>query len=707
MAIELSSAESLRKALSDPAIIQGNAFEIIQEITRLAVGANEESLLQEMVLRALEHRDAFGSSKPILDTLVRRVGLFPYLQPQGLSLADQIAYEFHRPSNMGEDVVFHRPQAQVYRALMQGDNVILSAPTSFGKSLIIDAVIAAGSFRNVLIIVPTIALIDETRRRLAERFSGMFKVITHASQSVSERNIFVFTQERAIDFEGLTNVDFFVVDEFYKLTPGRDEDERCSVLNQVFYRLVKTHAQFYLLGPNILSLSGQLHERLSYKFLLEQYHTVVSQVHDMSGRGKPLPRMIELCRTLSEPTIIFCGSPGRARDVAKEMIEAGLGYESEEGTVAARWLAQHYHSDWHFSQAISRGIGVHHGRIPRALAQYVVRAFDSGHIKWLVCTSTLIEGVNTKAKNIIILDNKINREAIDLFTFNNIKGRSGRMGKHFIGDVYLFHEPPENKLPFVDVPAFTQSDDAPDSLLIQIDKEELTDKSRRRLESFSKQRHLSYEVLRSNKGIAPSDQIQLAREIEQNPRRYSLSLSWSGIPTVLQVQFIAGLMWEHFNGAHLARGSVVSAKQLAFMINGLRNRPTVRDLIQGQLGYNNNADAVVQQVLDFLRLWAGFHFPRLLRAIERIQRDVLGRLRYPFGDYSYFASQVESQFLDPAITALDEYGVPLELARKLAGILRPDGDVDLALDRVKHLNVGRLSLDQFEKGLLLDAQKHI
>ena len=119
---------------------------------------------------------------------------------------------------------------------------------------------------------------------------------------------------------------------------------------------------------------------------------------------------------------------------------------------AAGWVAENYHPDWHFVKALRKGIGVHHGRIPRALAHYVVSAFNSDAIRFLVCTSTLIEGVNTKAKNVIIYDDKINKKSIDFFTFNNIKGRSGRMGQHYIGHVYLFNPAPTDPLPFVDIP---------------------------------------------------------------------------------------------------------------------------------------------------------------------------------------------------------------------------------------------------------------
>lgn len=48
-------------------------------------------------------------------------------------------------------------------------------------------------------------------------------------------------------------------------------------------------------------------------------------------------------------------------------------------------------------------------------------------------------------------------------------------------------------------------------------------------------------------------------------------------------------------------------------------------MIQSQVDYWGDADTAVQQVLDFLRLWANFNFPRLLRGLNRIQKDVFTR----------------------------------------------------------------------------------
>lgn len=237
-----------------PDRIQEAPFEVLRDLSALtnrAASVDEYSPeAQRAILYALENRRHFGRFEEVLMGLVRANGLYPYLDERMLLQRDALAYEAHRPLGI-TDVVFHREQAEVYSRLIAGESVILSAPTSFGKSLIIDALIASENYRNIVVIVPTIALIDETRRRLASRFSGVFKIITHSSQQRDERNVFVMTQERVLDIEWAQGeVDLFVIDEFYKLDPRRDSD-RSMLLNQAFYSLARTGAQFYMLGPSI------------------------------------------------------------------------------------------------------------------------------------------------------------------------------------------------------------------------------------------------------------------------------------------------------------------------------------------------------------------------------------------------------------------------------------------------------------------------
>jgi hypothetical protein len=702
------SLNEIKRRLAEPVNINGDGFAILQALCSYVSTPDTEHRAHDVLLRALEHREAFGEAAVVLDGLVRQVGLFPYLEPDELGLADNIAFEFHRPLNMDEDgVVFHRVQAQVYTLLMNGDNVVLSAPTSFGKSLIIDAIVASGKYQNIAVVVPTIALIDETRRRLS-RFSNQFKIITHNSQKRGDRNLFIMTQERILDQPNIEPLDFFVIDEFYKLQPRHEDSERSYLLNEAFYRLYKTDAQFYLLGPNIRGLDLSLAERLQFRFIKTDYKTVASDVRHVDAEDDDIDALVGLCSSLNEPTLIYCSSPARVRAVATALLE--LGRTEPALKSAVDWIGEEYDPDWLFAKALARGIGIHHGKLPRTLSQFVVRAFNDGLVRFLICTSTLIEGVNTKAKNVIIFDNKIARRKFDFFTYNNILGRSGRMFQHFVGHVYIFHAPPADELPFIDIPAFTQPDDAPDSLLMQLDEQDLRPAARERLAKLSRDGELDLETLRMGKGIDPAAQIELAHEIRSNLGRYWPLLNWTAFPTWGQLQSVCNLIWDFLVRDARMRAGVVSGNQLAFRVNQLRQQGGASSLIKAALLQrppDKTADDVVEEAIDFLRSWANFHFPRYLMAVDRIQRAVFSKAGRRPGNFSFFAAQVENWFIDPAIMALDEYGIPIQVGQKLAALLRPDGDLDLVLGRLKQLKVNQLPLTDFERSLLEEALQYI
>lgn len=702
------NADEIKAALKDSERISDGAFDILRSVSNYVNDPDSEELGRELVLRSLEHRNQFGEFVDILDSLTREVGLFPYLAPESLNLKDAIAFEFHKPDH-DSDFVFHRVQAEVYRRLMDGDSIILSAPTSFGKSRIIDAVIDSGKFINLAIIVPTIALIDETRRRLSS-FSERFKIVSQLSQRPAEKNLFVFTAERLNAYEGLPKIDFFVIDEFYKIGAlGVDGSDRTVALNQAFYRLGKGEAQFYLLGPTIRAIPEGLETKLTCYFICTKFATVASDIFNVFDWDDEMAELVEICSELHEPTLIFCRSPKRVNEVASALLEAGVGIKSGGMSDAAEWTASHFHEDWVYSHAIARGIGLHHGKLPRSLGQLSVHSFNAGKLKFLICTSTLIEGANTCAKNVIVFDHVINRQKYDFFTFNNIKGRSGRMFEHFVGRVFLFHPPPQEDLPFVDFPSITQDGGVPDSLLVQIEKEDLSDESMERMHKIYEQDFLSLEIIRQNSTVDPVAQIALAEEISGYLPDKALKLWWGSMPNYEQLNFAVALIWRHF--VQRAKSGVFSAKQLTFKIWNLRHNPEIRarvlaELEPGQYQAESPNEAV-ERVLSFDRNWAGFEFPRLLMALSRIQRHVFQQKFDRAGNYSFFAARVEQLFRNPALIALEEYGLPLQIGEKISARFELSEDLDEAIAQIGKVEAAECGLNAFEASVLGDVQKTI
>ncbi len=129
-------------------------FHLLTAISNICT--SNADLGREFVIRALERRDDLGNEyKNIVDELAMQVGLYPYISDdaglENLSLRSAIMHAAHRADGAMEDFVLHSAQARVLRKLMSGESVILSAPTSFGKSLLIDITIAAKDFDNIVL----------------------------------------------------------------------------------------------------------------------------------------------------------------------------------------------------------------------------------------------------------------------------------------------------------------------------------------------------------------------------------------------------------------------------------------------------------------------------------------------------------------------------------------------------------------------------
>ena len=109
-----------------------------------------------------------------------------------------------------------------------------------------------------MIIVPTIALTDETRRRLYKKFAHKYKIITTTEVELAERNIFIFPQERAMNYiNKIDSIDILIIDEFYKASSDYDKSRSPSLLKAII-KLGHKSKQKYFLAPNITSIGDNV-----------------------------------------------------------------------------------------------------------------------------------------------------------------------------------------------------------------------------------------------------------------------------------------------------------------------------------------------------------------------------------------------------------------------------------------------------------------
>ncbi len=190
------------EGMDGPEVIPA-AFRILQSAA-LAVNSSEPDdpeLLQVVprISRLIERKPELEKFREAVSALARATGLWNYIDKEIADTTDLLLAESVTSDELG-GIIFHREQIEALNKLLSGENLILSAPTSFGKSLLIDALLASGKYQRVAIVLPTIALLDEFRRRLRRRFHDKFELIMHPEeQTIGERVIFLGTQERLLN----------------------------------------------------------------------------------------------------------------------------------------------------------------------------------------------------------------------------------------------------------------------------------------------------------------------------------------------------------------------------------------------------------------------------------------------------------------------------------------------------------------------------
>ncbi len=87
------------------------------------------------------------------------------------------------------------------------------------------------------------------------------------------------------------------------------------------------------------------------------------------------------------------------------------------------------------TKAAVLGIFAHHADTPQGLRLSIEHAMKVGLAKFVVCTSTLAQGVNFPLKYLIVTSTRQSAESIMVRDFQNLMGRAGRAGMHTEGSV--------------------------------------------------------------------------------------------------------------------------------------------------------------------------------------------------------------------------------------------------------------------------------
>lgn len=349
-----------------------------------------------------------------------------------------------------------------------------SAPTSMGKSFLmkmfIEEKVKSFARLNFVYLVPTKELISEVTYDLCSRLGNYLKernyrVVNHfdsiGAEDISTNFIYVMTPER-FEYLLLNNfsrkIDYLFIDEAQNISK---KDSRSTIYYRIFDLLKRQN-----IDPNVTFASPLIDNPQIYKKLVDPRNSdplkanisPVSQIYfslNSQGRFEVYDQLTStflkienldilssevalynLLNNLPGKTLVYRNSINNAVNGAK--IWYRFNEETSETNLdLSKYISKHVHPDYYLSNLVKKKIAYHFGKVPDEVRNKIEQAFREGDLDTIFCTSTLMEGVNLPADNIIIDSSGIGKRKMDEVQFKNLTGRVGRLSNSMLGNVFI------------------------------------------------------------------------------------------------------------------------------------------------------------------------------------------------------------------------------------------------------------------------------
>ena len=401
----------------------------------------------------------------------------------------------------------NRFQVDFWTALNSNQWISASAPTSAGKSFLLRLWVAEVFRKNktalVAFIVPTRALIQEFSNGFSQDVAnGVLKNVTLHSLPIEEEfaadsgHLFVFTQERLhILLSRRKDLAFtlLVVDEAQKVGDGCRGILLEQVIAECMRRSIDTQIVFaspFVENPAYLNRGVPENQRAHS---VEREVTTVTQnlLFASQKRGAPDIWNVSFVAGEKEIGVGNVTLPFRATSSAKRLSTVAFALRSPSGgnlvyangAMDAEKFAQHLsegfrdqgiaslenepriaeliklvrktiHKSYLLVHTLKHGVAFHYGNMPLLIRTEIEALFRENMLHFLVCTATLIEGINLPCKVIFLRGPTKGRgNPMEPVDFWNLAGRAGRWGTEFHGTIVcidpnskdVWKEPPPRK----------------------------------------------------------------------------------------------------------------------------------------------------------------------------------------------------------------------------------------------------------------------
>ncbi|MCP1601729.1 hypothetical protein J2S82_003686 [Aeromonas caviae] len=362
-----------------------------------------------------------------------------------------------------QDIVLTEQQ-DALRVFVQSEyqrSSVIVAPTSYGKSELIIKSVKDNPEKKILILVPSKALLAQTKKRLIYAdIKDLGKVITHPEMYAEDRNnrTFVLTQERLnrlLNEQPSLSFEMVFVDEAHNLLQNERRSELLATMLCILGARNK-ETSFKFLTPFLcdeLNVRVRFLDMIPQGFRINEYikseRFYLQDFRPGKGDGKlklydhflndwlDLNRKYRNCFDLiqgeSLKKNIIYGNKKKSIEAFAVSLAATLEtVECPLITQACEELEDAFDKRYRLISCLRKGVMYHHGSIPDTIRLYLENLFSTSRkMKYLVCNSTLLEGVNLPIERLFIFDYKKGARNLTPSQFKNLIGRVNRFSEVF------------------------------------------------------------------------------------------------------------------------------------------------------------------------------------------------------------------------------------------------------------------------------------
>ena len=465
----------------------------ILELSLMFINSNDESLfdfgyyiITKYSLDTNDYIPLFEISDKLLN--------FPILKflidKKLIKLDDNIFNEFNDiviETNKVSDNYYYSAKQKImnFNFFKNDKNLMVVAPTSFGKTDLIKKYVRDNyKVKRICILEPTKAMLNQVRNDLLKEFETGDKprIITHPDMNFNDDEdlVFVMTQERLFklvyDRKIEFNIDSLLIDEAHNIF---EKNSRAYLLAKIIFLLRNRNSDLIVkyFSPIIqnvdnLKIKNDIEFeiealKVNPKMKIEKYYFAdffkkknyvynpffnsFYPVESIAGMDK----YEYIIRESSLKNLIYLNRPKHIKNELPKLAQILPDINSERIDVICKNLEEYVNKDYDLIDYIKKGIVYHFGVMPDNVRNYVEKCVKEEELlKYIFCTSTLLEGVNMPFDKLFILDLK---KGISNLTYHQLRNLIGRVNRYknifdnknsdlkgLLSEIYFIKEKSEN-----------------------------------------------------------------------------------------------------------------------------------------------------------------------------------------------------------------------------------------------------------------------